>query len=267
MSQVHSLVDGVPCHALDVADRGFCYGDGVFRTLAVSQGQPRWWSEQFAKLAADCARLDLPCPDEAVWRADLAQLPLDQGALKLTVTRGSGERGYRPPSPCKARRLVQFQAMPLPTPPVGGANLRICALRLGWQPRLAGIKHLNRLENVLARAEWQDPEIHEGLLLDQAGQVIGGTMSNLFVVRDGGLFTPRLERCGVAGATRARLLAAARARNVAVVEAELDLADVLEAEALFLTNSLIGLWPVRRLGERHWAESAWPQRCKEWLDV
>lgn len=267
MSPTQTLVDGVLTDSLDVADRGFCYGDGVFRTLAVSLGQPRWWPEQLTQLLEDCARLDLPCPDESIWRADLAQLPLEQGVLKLTVTRGSGTRGYRPPRPCMVRRLVQFQSMPLPTSPTPGANLRICDLRLGWQPRLAGIKHLNRLENVLARGEWQDPDIHEGLLLDQAGQVIGGTMSNLFVVRDGGLSTPRLDRCGVAGVTRARLLAAARAQGVEAIETDLDLAAVLEAEALFLTNSLIGLWPVRRLGARQWPESVWHQRCKEWLGV
>jgi 4-amino-4-deoxychorismate lyase len=169
--------------------------------------------------------------------------------------------------PSQIRRVVQFQSQRLPTPPSGGAVLRVCDLRLGLQPRLAGIKHLNRLENVLARAEWSDPAIHEGLLLDQDGWVISGCMSNLFVVRAGELHTPCLARCGVAGVTRARLMRLAAEAGMRVQEVDLDLAALLAADELFLTNSLIGLWPVARLQARTWREHPVSARCAGWLDV
>lgn len=143
---------------------------------------------------------------------------------------------------------------------------RVCDLRLGWQPRLAGIKHLNRLENCLARAEWNDADIHEGLLLDQAGNAIGGTMSNLFIVYQGRLLTPDLTRCGVAGVTRVRLLHRARAEGLAVEICDFDLNRVLAADEVMFTNSLIGLWHVRRLDEREWGRPVISQRLAEWLN-
>ena len=129
----------------------------------------------------------------------------------------------------------------------GGVGVRWCATRLGVQPRLAGLKHLNRLEQVLARAEWDDPAVAEGLMLDLDGRAVSGTQSNLFVLHRGTLLTPPVDRCGVAGVARAVALETARACGVAVREARLSREDVTAADALFLTSSLIGVWPVREL--------------------
>lgn len=263
------LIDGRPGDALPVDDRGLLYGDGVFRTLRVDAGQPRWWEEQLAKLGRDCASLGLTAPEPALWRADLRQLappPVD-GILKLLVTRGGGARGYQPPHAARMRRLMVFEALDFPLNPPAGLTLRVCALRLGWQPRLAGIKHLNRLENVLARAEWDAPDIDEGLLLDQAGNVISGVMSNLFIWRGNRLLTPRLDRCGVAGVARARLMQRARAAGIEVQETELDLRAVYEADEVMLTNSVRGLRRVARLEAQHWPDSVISQRLMEYLDA
>jgi 4-amino-4-deoxychorismate lyase len=145
-----------------------------------------------------------------------------------------------------------------------GVTVRICSLRLGWQPALAGIKHLNRLENVLARAEWHDPAIAEGLLQDWAGNVIGGTMSNLFIVENDNLVTPDLSRCGVAGVTRDRIMAAAKQRAVRCDVAAIGLDRVLAAQEIMLVNSLIGVWQVRQLNDRTWAR-ALLARVRQWL--
>ncbi|MDP2834402.1 MAG: aminodeoxychorismate lyase [Pseudomonadota bacterium] len=254
------LVNGIEGGALDPLDRGLHYGDGVFRTLRVENGRPRWWEEQLAKLAADAARLGIVSPEASLWQADLANLAgrLADGLIKLLLTRGCGARGYRPPDAATATRILIHD----PTPPVSdfwpaeGLNVRICDLRLSAQPHLAGIKHLNRLENVLARAEWNTPEIHEGLLLDATGQVISGVMSNLFLWRDGHLLTPHLEQCGVAGVARARLLRRASAAGIAVKETNIGLDEVLEADEIMLSNSLIGLRRVARLGEHTWPKPA-----------
>lgn len=247
------LINGALGAVFDPLDRGLMYGDGVFRTLRVSQGRPQWWEVQLEKLAADCARLGIPPVAEADWRADLAQLAghMSDGVLKLVVTRGGGPRGYLPPDPCLPTRLLSY-VPGLPGLPAAAATLRVCRLRLGHQPALAGVKHLNRLEQVLARNEWRDPAIHEGLLLDQGGRVISGVMSNVFLWHGGSLLTPRLDACGVAGVARARLMARAAAQGYAVREADLGLEEVYGAEEVMLTNSLFGLWPVGRLEHKIW---------------
>lgn len=258
-SDALTAIDGVLGAALDPGDRGLQYGDGVFRTLRVHAGRPLWWRAQLAKLADDCARLSIECPPDGLWRGDLDAVlagTTSSGVLKLLVTRGRGARGYRPPVPAVARRIVRF----FPGPPRTfdaevAIAARVCDLRLGHQPLLAGVKHLCRLENVLARAEWDDPGIAEGLLLDQHERVIGGVMSNLLIWREQRLLTPRIDRCGVAGVTRALLLGLARAAGIQAEEVELSLAQVLQADEVMCCNSLIGVVRVARLGERVWPEA------------
>lgn len=166
--------------------------------------------------------------------------------VKIIVTRGAGRRGYAYDAGSAATRVVIAD-----TPPryprsysEQGISVVLCRLRLGVQPRLAGIKHLNRLENVLARAEWSGAEIAEGILRDAEGRVVCGTMTNLFIVRDGELLTPSLDRCGVAGVTRDRIIDAAAREGMPCHTTELSWDAVLAAEEVLLVNSLAGIWPV-----------------------
>lgn len=242
------LINGQPgeavgAPAISPMDRGLAYGDGVFRTLAVSDGQPEFWLKHMAKLAADCAALGIPAPDPALLAAEARALlrGADRAVLKIIVTRGVGGRGYKPPEAAAPTRIVLRAPWPayVPEMATAGVVVRLCETRLGLQPRLAGVKHLNRLEQVLARDEWSDPAIAEGLMQDSDGRVIEGVMSNLFVVKGGEVTTPDLARCGVAGVMRGLLLESARIVDLA-------LSEVRGADELFLTNSLIGLWPVRQ---------------------
>lgn len=233
-------------------DRGLAFGDGIFRTLRMDGGQPMWWPEHLAKLDSDCQRLGLVAPKRTDWEQDLAWLSVRQpdAVVKLMVTRGPGPRGYRLPEISFPTRIASASPLPDFPDPVAktGAKLRLCDLRLGYQPRLAGIKHLNRLENVLARMEWDDPAIDEGLLLDVDGQVISGVMSNLFVRHAGVWRTPILDQCGVAGVTRGRLL-----RQLGATESGFGLDAVLSADSVLLSNSLIQVRWVASLGNRHWS--------------
>ena len=267
--QCEVLIDGMHSASLPVHDRGLLYGDGVFRTLRVIAGKPLWWDEQVAKLTEDCARLGLFAPDPETWLADLEHISpsLTDGVLKLLVTRGSGPRGYQLPPAGSVRRLMFFDATTIQTRPRAGLRMRVCALRLGWQPRLAGIKHLNRLENVLARAEWNSTEFDEGLLLDQAERVVSGVMSNIFVWRHDQLLTPRIDRCGVAGVARARLMRLAKAQGVDVQETDLSLQAVFDADEVMLTNSVTGLRRVACLETKHWLDPVISPRMAEWLDA
>jgi 4-amino-4-deoxychorismate lyase len=166
--------------------------------------------------------------------------------LKVIVTRGSGGRGYRMPEKTAPRRILQLHPWPEfpPAAAEAGVTARLCSMRLCHNPLLAGIKHLNRLEQVLARREWDDPQTGEGLLLDADGCLVEGTMSNLFLVRQRVLLTPDLRGCGVAGIMRSIILDLAERMSLPVKISTLDMADLHTADEVFLCNSLIGIWPV-----------------------
>lgn len=252
------------------ADRGLTYGDGVFRTLAVRSSVPQAWERHYQKLLHDCTALALACPPKALLHDELARVVRSARdcAVKIIVTRGAGERGYAPPAPAAPTRIVMSAKMPRPPGEyiARGVNVRVCTIRLAPQPALAGIKHLNRLENVLARSEWTDPTIAEGIMLSSAGKVICGTMSNLFIVEDGALFTPALSDCGVAGVTRDRVRSTAARHGVTCDEGEIDLERVLRADAVLLVNSLIGVWQVATLGSHTWQAHAVTERVRAWLE-
>jgi len=254
------LVNGHLAETVDALDRGLAYGDGVFRTLRTQAGQPLWWRDHYAKLAADCAALSLPCPDEAGLRAEVCRVATaGEGVAKIVLTRGVGARGYAPPQDPACTRIV----LSAPLPPHAQANsptdiiARWCALRLARQPRLAGIKHLNRLENVLARAEWDDPDIFEGVLCDDSGAVIGGVMSNLMIAKSGELFTPDLSQCGVAGVARARLLRTMACRGIPIHIGRLLPDAILAAEEVMICNSVIGVRRLGRLDGVTWTPAGW----------
>jgi len=248
------LVDGRPAETLAVADRALQYGDGLFETFAVRDGEPRLWRQHMARLDAGCRRLGLPAPDSDLLLAEARELCAGhaRAVLKLIYSSGRGGRGYVRPSAPHPSRIAQV--FPAPEYPAArwrdGVAVRVCELRLARQPLLAGIKHLNRLEQVLARREWSDPDIAEGLLLDERDRVVEGTVSNVFVVRDGRLRTPLLDGCGVRGVMRERILELAGELGLPAEEGDISLAELDAAEEVFLSNSLIGIWPVARIGAR-----------------
>jgi len=264
------LVNGAATDLLAVTDRGLAYGDGVFRTFPVIGGRAQHWRFQFRKLREDCAALALPCPEETVLADEVTRVAAAHAEciVKVIVTRGSGERGYAPPPNPVPTRVVT--AAPRVRHPEefarGGVRVRVCSTRLASQPRLAGVKHLNRLENVLARSEWSDPAVAEGLMLDSEGNVIGGTMTNLFMVDEIGLVTPDLSKCGVAGVTRGRVLAAAARQAVSCRIEPLSLDRVLGARELILVNSVIGAWPVREIEGRPLRPGPGSARVQAWAD-
>ena len=265
------LINGVASDQVSLDDRGLLYGDGVFRTMRLQEGQVQHWPRHYRKLHQDCDVLDIACPQAVLLQDELQHLSRHQpdGIAKIIITRGVQQnRGYTPsPNPVPTRILILFPAPDIPSHfATQGIRLRLCDLRLSQQPRLAGIKHLNRLENVLAAAEWNDPQIAEGLLLDTAGNVIGGTRSNLFIVRGRELHTADLARCGVAGMQRERIIEWAGKQDMRCHIGHYQLADVLQADELFLVNSVIGLWPVRELQNRIWNQHPISLQVQNWLN-
>jgi 4-amino-4-deoxychorismate lyase len=254
------LVNGQVAATVNALDRGLAYGDGVFRTLRTQAGQPLWWRDHYAKLVTDCRALAMDCPDEDLLHAEVCQVAeAGQGTVKIMLTRGVGARGYAPPAGKDGTRIV----LSAPLPPHAGADapcdvtVRWCELRLARQPRLAGVKHLNRLENVLARTEWDDPAVFEGILCDDRGRVISGVMSNVFWASEGELFTPDLSECGVAGVARARLLRAAARLGIRSHIGHLGPDAILAADEVMVCNSVIGVRRVARLENVTWSPAGW----------
>lgn len=243
------LVDGQPQQSVSALDRGLLYGDGLFETIRFVDGMAPLWSRHLQRLAQGCGRLRLPAPDVAtLWReARSATQGMADAVLRITLTRGVGARGYAMPAAPHVTRIVAAFAMPhVPMAAYrDGVRLHLCETRLAEQPLLAGIKHLNRLEQVLARAEWSDPAIAEGLLRDPHGNVVSATAANLFAVVDGVPVTPRVDHCGVAGVLRAELLDVLPGVQVR----DLPLAECLAAGELFLSSSVRGILPVQAVGD------------------
>ncbi|MBE9532696.1 MAG: aminodeoxychorismate lyase [Proteobacteria bacterium] len=244
------LINGECKTTVDATDRGLHYGDGLFETIEISQGQPVFLQQHLARLKTGCQRLKIPFPAEALLLDEIARLStnVEHGVIKLMLTRGSGGRGYRQPDTIQATRIVALHPYPdYPTHyKTAGIKVRFCQYRLGLNPALAGIKHNNRLEQVLARAEWQD-EFQEGLMLNLNEHVIEGTMSNLFVLKDQVIYTPEIKLSGIKGIMRQVIIELARQNNIVVQEALLTREFVLAADEIFLTNSVMGIWPVKSL--------------------
>lgn len=252
---MQAWINGQPADCIAVADRGLAYGDGLFETIKVRAGRAALLERHLARLEDGCQRLMIPC-DMPVLRSELLAYmqQLGNGVCKLLVTRGVGQRGYTLPEPARPQRILQTSSLPQWPDAYGqqGIQLFSCQLRLSTQPILAGLKHLNRLEQVLARAEWSDPAYAEGLLLDEHNRVIDCVFSNIFIVRQQQLITPALNRCGVAGVMRAELMARAQLAGIDVQVQDILLQDMLQADEVFTSNSLYGIWPVRGYAAQQW---------------
>ncbi len=248
------LIDGHPGDLISARDRGLHYGDGLFETMRIHSGRLCQWQRHLNRLALGAERLGIPMPNARILEAETQAVTQgqDEGVLKLILSRGSGGRGYQPPSEATASRILLSYPLAPATEPSweNGVTLRYCETPVSVNPALAGIKHLNRLDSVLARAEWDDPGIAEGLMLDASGAVIGGTMTNLFLWDGKRLLTPSVDRSGIAGTVRGLTLELAVRADIDCLVTRLDRAALDQARGLFLTNAVVGVWPVRALARR-----------------
>jgi 4-amino-4-deoxychorismate lyase len=237
---------------VDCRDRGLQYGDGIFETMRVRSGQVRLLDLHLDRLYLGCRKLRIEAPARPNLRRELVHLAghRQDGILKLIITRGSGPRGYRPSGNERCRRIAFLQSLP-----GGGSDdeapvrLRVCTTALGTNPALAGLKTLNRLESVLARAEWSDARIWDGLMRDADGNVVSGSMSNLFLRRGATLTTPLLDRCGVAGVMRRWILQHAGDLGLRTAERRVRWSDLKSAEEVFMCNAVAGIRPVRSIAQ------------------
>jgi 4-amino-4-deoxychorismate lyase len=248
------LVNGRAAREVSALERALHYGDGLFETIACIGGQPRLLRRHLRRLGAGCARIGIEALDLSAVAEEVRGLAakVRRAVIKVLVSRGpTVARGYGVSGGEQPTRIVLRYPWPEDDPALAlrGVRVRIAALRLGENPALAGLKHCNRLEQVLARREWNDPGISEALLFSSSGALVSGTMSNVFLVLDGRLLTPRVDLCGVAGVMRELVLATAAKAGIAALERRLERRDLSRARELFLTNALTGIRPVRELEE------------------
>jgi 4-amino-4-deoxychorismate lyase len=264
------LVDGKPAAELTVLDRGLHYGDGLFETIACRNAQASFLELHLQRLAEGCARLHVRYADFPQLAAQIRELAATQprSIIKLILTRGSATaRGYGARGDERAHTVLLQYRWP-PEDPASwerGVAVRTAVGRWGENPLLAGVKHLNRLEQVLIRAEWRDPLIHEALVFSSSGWLVSGTMSNVFLVTDGRLMTPAITHAGIRGVMRRVVIGAAQRGGLAVTETALDAAALHAAEEIFLTNARIGIWPVRVLDGRERAVGPRTRQLQQWL--
>ncbi|MES9964318.1 MAG: aminodeoxychorismate lyase [Candidatus Sedimenticola sp. 20ELBAFRAG] len=248
------LINGKPENRISALDRGLHYGDGLFETISVINSNPCLWQNHISRLLHGCARLNIPTPDPDQLLAECSSVSEsnERCVVKIIMTRGEGGSGYLPPQSATPQRIVY--SMPWPERPHSwwekGVKTRICSTRLGSMPALAGMKHLNRLPQVMARAEWSDPDIAEGVMLDAHDRVIEGTMSNIFMCKDGSLYTPDLSENGVAGVMQGVVAEVANELNIPLHVTDITPDMLRQADGVFLTNSVIGIWPVNEVAGR-----------------
>ena len=248
---IKTLINGEINSEISIFDRGLQYGDGIFETIAVEKGALLCWDDHLKRLESGCTRLNIPLQDNEVLKKEtLSLIDTDKkGVIKIIITRGQGGRGYASPEEPKLSRIISFY--PFPDYPVenseDGVSVRLCEYRYANNEVLAGIKHLNRLEQVLARSEWSDSSIAEGIVLDNTDNVIEGTMSNVFCVINNVLCTPQLNLCGVEGVIRNKIIELATKLDVSIEVKTISLEELKTADEIFVCNSVIGVWPVTNL--------------------
>ncbi len=252
-------------------DRGLHYGDGLFETIAVKSGQAELLTEHINRLKESCDKLKFINVDFSNITQEIISeaKKIDKGIIKLIVTRGCGGRGYSIPDNMKATYIILQYPWPdySKTNWKNGVFVKKCDLILAQQPRLAGMKHLNRLENIIAKMELTNSEFIEGILCDSDGNVIEATSSNIFIVKDKQVFTPSLESCGVSGIMRGQVIKRALDIQLKINIKLVPYKILLNADEIFLTNSVIGIWPVSKLNEKIYNDFTVTRKIMKLLDV
>ncbi len=249
-----SLVNGRFTNVISILDRGLQYGDGCFETIRIYNSKPVLAELHYQRLVKSCDFLKIPL------QLDLLKTEVNNllahnnasGVLKIIVSRGCGGRGYAPSEDSGHTRILQFHDEPLGSAPAEdaeqGVQLMVCQHRLSNSTTLAGHKHLNRLDQVLASSELVAP-CAEGLCLDQQGVVVEGCKSNVLMARDGELFSPTLASAGVGGVMLQYLENKFEQNGIGISRVSWSLEDLLHCDEIFLCNSVVGVWPVIKLRE------------------
>ena len=250
---IKNLINGKFVDELAAHDRGLHYGDGLFETITVENMQLLCWDEHLKRLERGCVKLNIAVPDKNLLKNEVSALinTESQGVIKIIISRGQGGRGYKILENIAPTRIISLYpwSYQYDQNSSSGVKTRICKYRYAKNPLLAGIKHLNRLEQILARSEWNDNSIAEGIVMDSENYIIEGTMSNIFCIIGKTLYTPDLSACGIEGIVRGKIIELASNLKFNVEIKKIPLGFLMNAEEIFMCNSIIGVWPVNIIDE------------------
>ena len=250
---IKNLINGKFVDELAAHDRGLHYGDGLFETITVENMQLLCWDEHLKRLERGCIKLNIAVPDKNLLKNEVSALinTESQGVIKIIISRGQGGRGYKILENIAPTRIISLYPWlyKYDQNSSSGVKTRICKYRYAKNPLLAGIKHLNRLEQILARSEWNDDSIAEGIVMDSENYIIEGTMSNIFCIIGKTLYTPDLSACGIEGIVRGKIIELASNLKFNVEIKKIPLGFLMNAEEIFMCNSIIGVWPVNIIDE------------------
>ncbi len=260
------LVNGEISTLVATANRGLNFGDGLFETLVVSHGRPRRWQGHMDRLGVGCERLGLTMPPQSILLREVQTVSagLANAVVKIIVCRGGTSQSYMPPEDAACVRIVSADHYPEGIAKLARKGVRtcICEMRLAIQPALGGMKHLNRLEQVLASAELREKGVKEGILLDRQDHVTCAVGANIFLVMEDRLLTPRLDLCGVRGVVRGHILAGFGAR----CEQRRVTPDMLqEANEVFICNTVKGIVPVKSIDDQEYEIGPVTRELQTWL--
>jgi 4-amino-4-deoxychorismate lyase len=260
------LVNGEISTLVATANRGLNFGDGLFETLVVNQGRPCRWQGHMDRLGIGCERLGLAMPPQSVLLREVQTVSagLTDAVVKIIICRGGSSRSYMPAEDETCVRIVSADRFPDGIARLArkGVRARICELRLAIQPALGGMKHLNRLEQVLASVELRDKAAKEGILLDRMDHVTCAVGANIFLVMEDRLLTPRLDLCGVRGVVRGLILAGFGAR---CEQRRVTLDMLQEADEVFICNTVKGIVPVTAIDDQAFEIGPVTRELQTWL--
>lgn len=246
----HHLINGISSDTITIQDRGLLFGDGLFETIRVNPKGLILWEHHWQRLQKSCARLAIECPSEALVLTEIGRLLQDtsniDNIVKLTITRGRGTRGYRINPETPSSRIVSCYELPkIDSSQYQGIHTEYLSTPLSENPLLAGMKHLNRLDQVMANIELDARNLIEGLMLDSDQNIIEGTRHNVFFKIKGQWLTPEVSKCGIDGVMRNYLLQQHQ-RDI-VIKDKLHIDTIQEIQSGFFCNSVYGIIPIRSI--------------------
>lgn len=262
------LINAIPSQHIDATDRGLAYGDGLFSTMKVQYGKVQLWDFHLQRLQLGAQKLFFPEVDWALLTDDVQSVAKSvadkkESVIKIILTRGSGGRGYSTQGCDSPQRIISSSAYPdfYHQWQKEGVKLILCESQLSSNKQLAGLKTLNRLEQVLIKNELESKQAVEGIVCDNQGYVIEACTANLFIYLDNHWQTPLLESSGVAGVQRRQLMSKAKQSGIEIIEKRIHIDNLKNAQAICLTNALMGLVPVNQY-QQHCFDQKSLQRCK-----
>jgi 4-amino-4-deoxychorismate lyase len=241
------LIDGKKQSKASIFNRNTQFGDGLFETCLVENKKLLFWSNHFERMKLGCDRLKISMIDETLWLSDIKKafslMKIDNCIVKLVLSRGESLRGYSYKDNIRPIRITIVSELKKNNQDKG-FSLEFCNSGYNSNPKLAGIKHCNRLEQVIARA---GIKVDDGIMLDENENVVSVTQGNIFCIQGNRLITPNLDKCGIEGTRRAVILKIAVDLGFDINIKNLSVAELLRSDEVFISNSIQGVGPVNQI--------------------